>query len=157
MYMELSWDNRKQYLSMVPHRSQVLFALFCARQVEYIWKDNKKCRVAIDVVERWLEGKATVKECGAAANATNAAANAANATNAANAAYAAANAAYAAAYAATYAYYAAANAATYAYYAAANAATTEEVKQQQVEYLRNLYLDSLPEEERNCWLVQACL
>ena len=170
--MTIEWDSRKQWLEKLSHKSNVMFALFCAKQVIHL-VNNDEAKVAINTVERWLDGKATAEECGAATaaayHAANAAAYAANAAaayaaaHAANAApaadaapaaaaaYAAADAAAAAAYAAT----ATANAATAAN-AAAHAATYE-VKEQQIEYLRILYIDSLPEEERNCWLVQACL
>ena len=39
----------------------------------------------------------------------------------------------------------------------ASSAYADEIKEKQIEYLRILYINSLPEEERNCWLVQACL
>jgi hypothetical protein len=143
-----------------------MFAVFCAKQTEYLL--NREGKEALETAERWLEGKATAEECSAAAYAAAyaayAAANAANAAayaaaNAANvAAYAAANAAAnaAAADAAAYAAAAAAaDAAAYAAYAAAD--KKEEIKQQQVNYLRSLYLESLPEEQRNCWLVNACI
>ena len=135
--MTIEWDSRKQWLEKLSHKSNVMFALFCAKQVIHL-VNNDEAKVAINTVERWLDGKATAEECGAATAAAYHAANAA--------AYHAA-----AAYAAT----ATANAATAAI-AAAHAATYE-VKEQQIEYLRILYIDSLPEEERNCRLVQACL
>ena len=206
MEEELSWENRRYYLSKVPHTFQVMFALHCAKQVMHLAENIPECKAAIEVTEKWLENKAATEELliahAANANAAHvayaaayAAAHAANANAyaaAAYAAYAAANAAYyaayyaatanahAAAYHAAYhaanAAYHAANAAAYAYtanaaayatyatYAAAYAAAADaaaayadNIKQEQVEYLRELYLDSLPEEERNCWLVQACL
>jgi len=150
--MTIEWDSRKQWLEKLSHKSNVMFALFCAKQVIHL-VNNDEAKVAINTVERWLDGKATAEECRAAA----ATAYAATAT-----AYAAYAAAAATAYAAAYADAAAAYAAAYADAAAAYAATTAaaatyEVKEQQIEYLRILYIDSLPEEERNCWLVQACL
>ena len=201
MEEELSWENRRYYLSKVPHTFQVMFALHCAKQVMHLAENIPECKAAIEVTERWLENKAATEELliahAANANAAHvayaaayAAAHAANANAyaaAAYAAYAAANAAYYAAYyaatgnahattaaanaayhtanAAAYAYTANAAAyATYATYAAAYAAAADaaaayadNIKQEQVEYLREFYLDSLPEEERNCWLVQACL
>ena len=119
----ITWDNREEWLKLIPHRSQVMFAVFCAMQVEELWNDSVTCIAAISTIERWLEGKATAEECRAAAyaayaNAANAAdANAADAyayAAAANAANAAANAAAANAAAAN----AAANAAADAAYAA---------------------------------------
>ena len=137
----ITWDNREEWLKLIPHRSQVMFAVFCAMQVEELWNDSVTCIAAISTIERWLEGKATAEECRAAAYA--AYANAAAYADAANAADA-------------YAYAAAANAAAYAA-AAYAAADDESLKQAQVEYLRELYLETLPEEQKNCWLVQACL
>jgi len=74
----------------------VRFALFCAEQVRDSWKDIPECVAAINMVERWLKGKAAEEEC---VNASSAAYDAAYAANAA-AAYAAAYAASAAANAA---------------------------------------------------------
>ena len=74
----------------------VRFALFCAEQVRDSWKDIPECVAAINMVERWLKGKASEEEC---VNASSAAYDAAYAANAA-AAYAAAYAASAAANAA---------------------------------------------------------
>ena len=68
----------------------VRFALFCAEQVRDSWKDIPECVAAINMVERWLKGKAAEEEC---VNASSAAYDAAYAANAA-AAYAAAYAAY---------------------------------------------------------------
>jgi len=74
----------------------VRFALFCAEQVRDSWKDIPECVAAINMVERWLKGKAAEEEC---VNASSAAYDAAYAANA-NAAYAASYAASAAANAA---------------------------------------------------------
>jgi len=120
----------KEDISLLPRRFQVMFALFCARQVEDGWKGIPECRVAIEVVERWLDGKATIEECRVATTAAYAAAYAAvyaahaavYATHAAAAVYAANAAADAAAYATYDATYDATAAATAAAYAAANAA-----------------------------------
>ncbi len=106
----------REEISKLPHRKQVMFALFCAEQVTHLLnKDTKVSALkAIEVTKLWLEGKATLEECRAAAHAACAAAYAADA-----AAYAAAYAADAdaAAYAARAAY--AADAAAYAADAAA--------------------------------------
>ena len=99
----------------------VRFALFCAEQVRDSWKDIPECVAAINMVERWLKGKAAEEECVNAAY---------TASAAANAAYAASAAAFADAYAyyATYTAAIAANSAadaaraTYAAVHAANAA-----------------------------------
>ena len=106
----------REDLKPLNHRQKVVFALFCANQVYDKWKNIPEAVKAIEVTEKWLEGKATAKECKAAANAAyagyaaavyaaaNAAANAAYATNAAaGATYAVAGAVYAAANAAAYA------------------------------------------------------
>jgi hypothetical protein len=146
MYIELSWDNRKYYLSKLPHRSQVMFALFCARQVVHLARNVKECREAIETVERWLEGKGTVEECKKAT------------TAAIVATYdAAACAAVGAAIVATYAEAAYADAADAAADAADAVDDADDTKQKQVEYLKYLYLMSLPEDQKNNWLMQACL
>jgi hypothetical protein len=124
--MKLNWDKREEYLKQLSHRDCVLFALFCAKQVKPTLPEAIK---AIEVTERWLEGKATREECrdaAYAANAANAVVNAAAyAANAANAAYAA----YAAAYA------------TYATDATA-------LKEAQMEYLYELlYVDEIFEQK----------
>ena len=49
-------------LEKLSHRDQVRFALFCANQVIHL-TDIKEGKVAIEVTERWLEGKATKEEC----------------------------------------------------------------------------------------------
>jgi hypothetical protein len=127
--MKLNWDKREEYLKQLSHRDCVLFALFCAKQVKPTLPEAIK---AIEVTERWLEGKATREECRDAAYAANAVVNAA--AYAAYAAYAAnaANAAYAA-YAAAYA--------TYATDATA-------LKEAQMEYLYELlYVDEIFEQK----------
>ena len=82
-------------LKLLSHRQQVQFAVFCAKQLEFIWKNEPACVAAVATAEAWLEGKATAEECRRAAYkaAYNAANAAAYAAYAANAAYAAANAA----------------------------------------------------------------
>ena len=75
-------------LQILTHKQQVQFAIFCAKQVEYLWNKKPACVKAIQTAEAWLAGKATAEECRSAARA------------AANATYAAAYATYAAAYAA---------------------------------------------------------
>ena len=86
-------------LKLLSHRQQVQFAVFCAKRVEFRWKNEPACVAAVAAAEAWLEGKATEEECEKAANAAAYAANAA-----AYATYAAYNAAYAVAYAANAAY-----------------------------------------------------
>ena len=95
-------------------REKRLFAVWCARQVQRLITDPRSL-AALDVVERFANGQASLEELGAAADdATNAADDAARAAAAADDA----NAAYYAAY------YAAASAAAYdaAAYDAASAA-----------------------------------
>jgi hypothetical protein len=117
-------------LHKLPHKYQVVFAVFCAEQVIGLARkqDKEVCLRAIEVAKRWLRGEVSEEECRvagdyayaagyAAAYAIDAgAAGAARATGAAHAAGAAGAAAYAAAcvgYAAGvgYAAHAAANAA----------------------------------------------
>lgn len=116
--LEAVWDNCPnpswliwilQKTNKVP-TDQTLprFAIWCVREIWPLLKDERS-RNAIEVVERYLDGKATIEEVRAAADAAYATA----AYAAAYAAYAAADAAYAAAYAADAAR-AAARAAAYA-------------------------------------------
>ena len=106
-------------LEKLSHKKQVLFACFCAEQVMHLVKEEHKavCLRAVQVAHLFVEGKASVQECRAAADAAYAAA---------AAAVAAAAAAYAAAYAAAAA---AANAAAYAANAAAYANSNPKDKQ----------------------------
>ena len=112
-------DEIKSLLPKLPHKMQVSFALYCAKDVFHLVKEEDRATVkaCIDTVELWLKGKATVKECEAAAYA---AANAINnvAYNASAAYYSAYYSAYYTAYAAADATYAAAHIAHYAAYAA---------------------------------------
>ena len=119
---------RKKELLLLSQQDCVRFAIFCAEQVKEDWENIPECVNAINIVERWLEGKATEDECKVAAHAAYAYA----ASAAANAAYAAANAAYAAAASSAnaassaysaYAYAASSAIAAYAYYAADAAST----------------------------------
>jgi len=118
---------RKKELLLLSQQDCVRFAIFCAEQVKEDWENIPECVNAINIVERWLEGKATEDECKVAAHAAYAAADAAAdayaASAAANAAYAASAAADAAASYSAYAYAASSAYAAYAYYAADAAST----------------------------------
>jgi len=126
----------KNDIQLLSNKDVVRFALFCARQVEDDWKGIPECKAAIEVAERWLEGKATKEECKDAAYAAYAAA------AYAAAAYAAANAAANAAYAAVNTY-AAANAANAANAADANKEKT--VGEQWEYYNELLHFDEIAE------------
>ena len=179
--MRITWNNRKEILEQLDKASCIKFAVFCAEQVKYL-NDDPAIDAAIDAAKVWLASP-NEENADAARTAANAAYTAYCATNAAAAVaayyvadaatYAAANAAnaayctYAAVNAADAAYctYAVAYAARAAYYAADAAAyvtntadiNKEQIKQEQVNYLKQLYLESLPENERNCWLVRAAI
>ena len=114
----MPYKQIKSLLPKLPYKLQVSFALYCAKDVFHLVRDKDKDRVktCIDTVELWLKGKATAKECQAAADASYASAYAADhaihytAHSAANAIYYTANAintAYTASYAAYAAYYSA--------------------------------------------------
>ena len=99
----------KEMLKKLPHKSQVAFAVFCAKQVFHLVKEEHKavCTKAIEAAEGFIYGNATAEECGITGAAADAAYTAAYAVAADAAAYAAdagAYAAYAAAYAAGVAY-----------------------------------------------------
>jgi hypothetical protein len=53
----------KEQLSELSHKDQVRFALFCAYQVKNEWEKEPTFIKAIELVEMWLENKATIKEC----------------------------------------------------------------------------------------------
>jgi len=50
-------------ISLLPHRFQVMFAMFCARQVEFLWGDFPQYVKAIKMVEGWLDGEVSIEEC----------------------------------------------------------------------------------------------
>ena len=147
-----TWVKRESILELLPHKTNVRFAIFCAHQVKHlIPKEHQEvCLKAIEVVELFLVGKVTKEECRKAADAAISAAS--------YTAYAAKAAAYAANASAAYA----SDAAAYAAYAAnaANAAfynNQETIKQEQMDYLRDLIMAELPEEDKSCWLLVASL
>jgi hypothetical protein len=61
----------KNLLPKLPHKLQVCFALYCAKDVSSLVKDEHKeiVKACIDTVELWLRGKATAEECRAIATA----------------------------------------------------------------------------------------
>ena len=151
--------NQKQLarsdIAKLPHRRQVMLALFCAKQVIHLATDER-AKIAVETVERWLEGKASVEECRKAAAAADAAyaAGAAYAADAAYAAYAAggaagaaADAAYAAG-AADAAYAAAAGAAAYATAYAGDAAGKDKDARARILQQQWDYYDQLLNEDR---------
>jgi hypothetical protein len=104
-------------LRKLPHRYQVMFAVFCAEQVVGLIRERDKeiCSKALETTKRWLRGEVSTEECRAAARA----AGCRIGGYASHAAFAAAGAAGDAAHAAIYTTNAAANAArSYAYAAA---------------------------------------
>jgi len=48
----IDWDNRQEWLEQLPHRSQVMFALFCAKQIEPLWKTNITSVNSVAAAER---------------------------------------------------------------------------------------------------------
>jgi hypothetical protein len=120
----------KNMLDKLDHKMQVMFAVFCAKQVLLLVKEEHKevAIKAIEAAEGFVEGKVSKEECHDAAYAAYAAA------------YAVAYAAYAAAYAVAYA----ADAAAYAAYAAAYAAYAvadhdrKAIEQEQIRYYNEL-------------------
>jgi len=153
------WDKRETILSELSHKNKVRFALFCAKQVKHLI-DSKEAIQAIDIVELFLEDKATTEECRKAANAIYAAAY--DTAYTASAASAASAAAYtAAAYTAfAAASYAASSAAYAAYTTAASTSTItnkDQLKQEQMDYLRELIMGELSKEERDNWLLIALI
>ena len=118
-------------LNKLPHKYQVMFAVFCVEQVTKYLDDKTRelALKAIAVTKLWLEGKASVEDCMKAADAAYAAAYAADVAYAAYAAYAAAYVAYAAY---------AADAADAAYAADAEDASKEIIVKEQWDYYYEL-------------------
>jgi hypothetical protein len=142
--IRVTMDN----VSKLSRKDIVRFALFCAKQVDCKAPDAIAC---INVVERWLDNKATSDECRTAAyaavGAAYASASAAANANAANAA----SAAYYAVYAANDAYVAAREAAARAANDAANdaayAAYSTDAQVAQEQYLYELlHIDDIIEQ-----------
>ena len=100
------YDEIKSLLLKLPHKLQVSFALYCAKDVYPLVREEDRVvvKACINTVELWLKGKATAEECVAV---TNIAYTAHAAAYAINTAYTASYATYAA-YAAYYSAYAAA-------------------------------------------------
>lgn len=61
-------------LQKLPHNFQIMFAVFCAKQVFHLVqeKDKEVCLKAIEVAEGFLEGVISKEQANAAANAANA-------------------------------------------------------------------------------------
>ena len=131
----------KEQLEKLPHKFQVAFALFCTKQVSHL-SDDKRVHDCIEVVEKWLEGKATADAIydAYAYTATDAAARAASvAYTATDAAGAAGAAAYVAA---------AARAAADAIYDAIYDANREKIIEEQNRYYEELLnFDNIVEAE----------
>lgn len=90
--MSNSHSNWKNMLDKLNHKMQVMFAVFCAKQVIDLVdaKYKEACLKAIEAAEGFVEGRVSKEECYAAAyaaaNAAGYAAGAANTAGAANAA-----------------------------------------------------------------------
>ena len=137
----------KEELLLLPHKDIVRFALFCAEQVRDGWENIPECVNAINIVERWLEGKATEEECW---KATEEECWKATEEECWKAAYAASHAAAYAANAATYpasasAAYAASAAANAADYASASAGNPHLIEAQWNYYEELLHFDDIAE------------
>ena len=130
------YDEIRSLLLKLPHKLQVSFALYCAKDVYPLVRDKDRTVVkdCLDTVELWLRGKATAEECKAAAEEYKAA------VPAAYTAYAAAYTAYAAAYytASADATYAAAHIAHYAANAKAGGNGTTFYNKAMKKYLNHL-------------------
>ena len=163
----ITWDNREEWLKLIPRESGIRFGLFCARQIQHEWRMSGNATHAISMVEKWLKGEAQPEECDLAGREAFAAI---SCYRHAPSQKALANAISVCASVARQVVWSAPHRKITAFiprYAMAGSADVisafadpkqqKEAKQEQVEYLRTLYLENLPEEVRNCWLVQACL
>ena len=145
--MKITFDNREEVLKQLPKKSCVRFAVFCAERVQHLNTDSR-VQAAIDAAKRYVEDPSEE-------NATYAAH--ATAYYAYRTTAVASCAARAAAYAAAYYAARAANAAARAAYYACAVNTDSSIKQEIVNFLKELYIETLPEEQQNCWLVKAAL
>ena len=132
----IEWDNKREWLEKLPHKSQVRFAVFCVKQVSPTIKHTEYYADLIKEIERWIEVDFSLEDL--------------DDTRLANDLESAVICAYFTAYYED-------NSVDYAMDAASFATHIGSLKQKQVEYLRELYLETLPEEQRDSWLVQACL
>jgi hypothetical protein len=141
----MTYDKLKKHIKSfpkLPRKFFVRFALYCANDVKHLM--NKESLRVLEVMQLWLEGKATEQEVKDAADFsyTNI-----KDTAAYTAAFYAADAAAYAAYAAFYAAYAA-DAAFYAAYHSSYAANKDEQKFQQYYNKFNEMLNELSEIEK---------
>ena len=152
----------RSLLQKLPHKLQVEFALYCAKDVQHLAREKDKAVVGnvIRVTELWLIGKATADECfdasSAVSSAASSAVSSAVSSAASNAAYVASYAAHVPSYAAHAAYAAssasyAADAASFAAYAASHAASYSVAYDKELlkylNYLKEM-IESMPEVER---------
>jgi len=158
------WDKRETILNELSHKNKVRFALFCAKQTRHLI-NNKEAMQAINIIELFLEDKATAEEC---RKASNVAYTAVPASHAAYTSYDAASAAAAAASAVAYYIASTAASASYAAHAAYiainpnnddpnNRLNKDQLKQEQMDYFRILILSELSKEERDNWLLIASI
>ena len=145
----INWENKQDILKELDKEYCVRFALKAAKLVQHL-SDDSRVSKAIEAAENWLANPCEENTYAAA--------------DAAVDAYAATNAAYAANDNACVAYAAGDAAAgvaddddtAYVDYAADAAADADpNVKPILVSYLRELYLNSLPPDEKDNWLVQT--
>lgn len=152
MTIPFTWDNRESILACLSKETNVKFAIFCVESALHIFKkkypDDERPRLALEATKAYLNSPTEE-----------------NRLKAYTAAYAAANAASDAAsyaYAATYAASAyAADATSTAAYAASTAAYAASaaplIKEHMLDYLRDLIISSLTEEQKENWLLVASL
>jgi len=155
------WDNKETILNELSHKNKVRFALFCVKQVKHLIDDEDSKKVTmqtVNIIELFLEDKATAEECKKADDVANIVVYNAHASTGANTAAFAVlyNAIHAAAYtvhATSHATYAAYTVSHASYYTNANEPNKDQLKQEQMDYLRELVMGELSEEERDNWLL----
>jgi hypothetical protein len=139
------WQDRQNILMELPHKACVKFTIFCAEQVVHLIDDKymPSATKVIEVAKLFVEGKATSKECEGAAIFTTP-----HIEYTHNDAY---NVIYGAAFTAT-------TVSSSSYATAYSRICTEILnpeitKQEQMNYLRQLVIENLSEEERDNWLL----
>jgi hypothetical protein len=148
--MRITWENKRDVLKQLKKKGCIEFALKAAKLVNHL-SNKPKIITAIKAIETWLENP-NDENAKAAENISKIIYDTENRLDEATCAVACAASAIIATYSSSANY--AENTAVYA--TKVININPEEIKHQLIQYLKELYLDSLPEEEKysqSVWLV----
>lgn len=155
--LPFEWSSRTMILSHLPHTKQVQFAIFCANQVsKYIDTYHLNiCLQALEVSQKFLTGLTTPEECSHISSEI--ARNIKSYTPQSYAAYYALHTAIfedtgAAYYAGTTAYYA-----VVYFLNSKDFSTADQIKSEQIDYLKKLIVESMSKEDAECWLLTTSM